>query len=343
MFKFSRNKKKSPPMPVPDAAHHQALEGDANGLERKEEPARLPLRVRLRASRQALGERMADLFHVARNIDAALMEEIETLLLTADVGVDTTKNIIDSLRLGVKRRELNDSAALFQALRSQLADLLTPVQSPLEVDAGAKPFVILIVGINGAGKTTTIGKLAKRLKLAGHSIMLAAGDTFRAAAVEQLKTWGERNEVPVIAQQTGADSASVVFDALSAARARHIDVLIADTAGRLHTQTNLMDELSKIKRVMHKIDPATPHEVLLVLDGGTGQNALNQAQQFDAAVDVTGIAVTKLDGTAKGGMLFALAKKTGKPIRFIGVGEAADDLRVFNARDYVDALLPESL
>jgi len=224
-------------------------------------------------------------------------------------------------------------------LAMDMTALLAPCEQPLRIPGDAKPFVILVVGINGAGKTTTIGKLAHRLKAEGRSVLLAAGDTFRAAAVEQLQTWGARNDVPVVAQHTGADSASVIYDAVAAGQARGVDVVIADTAGRLHTQSNLMQELAKIKRVLAKLDPAAPHEVLLVVDGGTGQNALNQAQQFHQAVGLTGVAITKLDGTAKGGMLFAIAQQLGVPIRFIGVGEAIEDLQPFVAHDFVAALL----
>jgi len=340
MFKFSRRKKKADPAGDNSQVLPVRQDRPAEPVHRA---AKRPLRERLRETRAALGERMVDLLRIPRHIDDELLEEIETLLLTSDIGVDATQAMVDNLARRVKRKELGDSTALFDALRKQLAALLKPVEIPLQIGTSAGPFVILVVGINGAGKTTTIGKLARRFRDQGHSVMLAAGDTFRAAAVEQLKAWGQRNDVPVVAQQTGADSASVVFDALNSAVARDIDVLIADTAGRLHTQSNLMQELAKIKRVMAKIDPAAPQEVLLVLDGGTGQNALNQTRQFDDAVGVTGIAVTKLDGTAKGGMVFALAQQTAKPIRFIGVGEGAEDLRVFHAGEYVDALLPERM
>ncbi len=276
-----------------------------------------------------------------KKIDDEVLEELETLLLTADVGVEATQEIIGELTQRLARRQLTDTEALLQALREDMCRLLEPVSRPLQVDEGKMPFVILMVGVNGVGKTTTIGKLAQRLQREGKSVMLAAGDTFRAAAVEQLQTWGERNGVPVIAQHSGADSAAVIFDALQAAKARGVDVLIADTAGRLHTQSNLMEELKKIKRVMAKLDDSAPHEVMLVLDGGTGQNALAQAQLFDEAVGLTGLTVTKLDGTAKGGIVFALAKKTGIPIRFIGIGESIDDLREFDAEEFVDALLAQ--
>jgi fused signal recognition particle receptor len=274
-----------------------------------------------------------------RRIDAALLEELETRLLTADVGVEATETILAGLRQKVARAELADAKALESALADCLVEILAPVERPLVVDRTRRPFVILVVGVNGAGKTTTIGKLARRLKAEGLSVMLAAGDTFRAAAVEQLAVWGERNGVPVISQAPGADPAAVVFDALQAARARGADVLIADTAGRLHTQSHLMDELAKIARVLKRQDPEAPHEVLLVLDAGLGQNAVRQAEQFSEAIGVTGIAVTKLDGTAKGGVVIAIARRFGLPIRFVGVGEQAEDFGIFNARAYVEGLL----
>ena len=255
----------------------------------------------------------------------------------ADVGVEATMEIIEHLTQRVSRKELTDPQALQGALKEELLALLKPSEQPLSVSAN-KPYVILMVGVNGVGKTTTIGKLAKRLQAEGRSVMLAAGDTFRAAAVEQLQVWGERNQVPVIAQHTGADSASVVFDALQAAQARNIDVLIADTAGRLHNKDNLMEELKKVVRVMGKLDDSAPHEVMLVLDAGTGQNALAQADHFRQWVGVSGISLTKLDGTAKGGVIFAIARKLGLPIRFIGIGEAAEDLRPFEAEPFIEAL-----
>ncbi len=299
------------------------------------------LKSGLSRTRSSLTEGIGDLVLGKKAIDDELLEEIETQLLVADMGVEATQAIIADLTQRVSRKQLADSEALMAALREDMLAMLEPSSVPLQIDPGKKPFVILVVGINGAGKTTTIGKLAKRLQNEGKSVMLAAGDTFRAAAVEQLQVWGERNGIPVIAQHSGADSASVIFDAVQAAQARGIDVVIADTAGRLHTQSNLMEELKKVKRVMGKLDESAPHEVLLVLDAGTGQNALNQAQQFHAAVEVSGIALTKLDGTAKGGIIFAIAKKTGLPIRFIGVGESIDDLRVFDAKEFVDALFGE--
>lgn len=296
------------------------------------------LKSGLSRSRASLGDGLSGLLLGRKVIDEQLLEDIETVLLTADVGVEATLRVTRNLTARLSRKELADADALLVALREELVDVLRPVAYPLQPNTDAHPFVILVVGINGAGKTTTIGKLAKQLQREGHQVMLAAGDTFRAAAVEQLQVWGERNDIPVVAQQSGADSASVVYDALEAARARRCDVLIADTAGRLHTQTGLMDELKKVKRVMGKLDATAPHEVLLVLDAGTGQNALAQAQQFHQAVGVTGIALTKLDGTAKGGIVFAIAEKLGLPVRFIGVGEGIDDLRPFDPDQFVAAL-----
>ena len=281
---------------------------------------------------------LGNLFLGKKAIDDELLEEIETVLLTADVGVDATTEIIDNLTERVSRKELADSDALYVALKQSLRDLLENVESPLVVDEKQKPFVILVVGVNGVGKTTTIGKLAKRLQNQGKSVMLAAGDTFRAAAVEQLQVWGERNNVPVIAQHTGADSASVIYDAVQSAQSRQIDVVIADTAGRLHTKSNLMDELAKVRRVMGKLDTTAPHEVLLVVDAGTGQNAVSQTGQFKLAVGVSGLVLTKLDGTARGGIIFALSKKHGIPVRYIGVGESVDDLQPFEADKFIDAL-----
>ncbi|MDR6233754.1 signal recognition particle-docking protein FtsY [Pseudomonas oryzihabitans] len=309
------------------------------------EPAKLGFFARLRQglskTSASLGEGMASLFLGKKAIDDDLLEELETRLLTADVGVEATGVIMRNLTQKVARKQLADSEALYQALQQELTEMLLPVEQPLVIDTSHKPYVILVVGVNGAGKTTTIGKLAKRLQNEGKKVMLAAGDTFRAAAVEQLQVWGERNRIPVIAQHTGADSASVIFDAVQAAKARGIDVLIADTAGRLHTKDNLMEELRKVRRVIGKLDEAAPHETLLVLDAGTGQNALNQAKQFHNAVPLTGLALTKLDGTAKGGVIFALAKQSALPIRYVGVGESIDDLRPFEARPFVQALFAE--
>jgi len=311
----------------------------------EEQPAKLGFFARLKQglskTSASIGEGMASLFLGKKAIDDDLLDELETRLLTADVGVEATTAIMQNLSRRVSRKELADSGALYKALQEELAGLLKPVEQPLRIDAGKQPFVILVVGVNGVGKTTTIGKLAKKLQLEGKKVMLAAGDTFRAAAVEQLQVWGERNNIAVIAQHTGADSASVIFDAVQAAKARGIDVLIADTAGRLHTKDNLMEELKKVRRVMGKLDETAPHEVLLVLDAGTGQNAINQTRQFNQAVELTGLVLTKLDGTAKGGVIFALAKQFGTPIRYIGVGEGIDDLRAFEADAFVSALFAE--
>ena len=292
----------------------------------------------LSKTRNRLSEGMGRLFLGEKQIDEALLEEIETILLTSDVGVAATTEIIDDLTRKVARKELADTAALLTHLKEQLRDILTAVEQPLILPESDQPYVILMVGVNGAGKTTTIGKLAKQFQKQGKSVLLAAGDTYRAAAVEQLKVWGERNDVPVIAQGTGADSASVIFDALAAAQARHTDILIADTAGRLQSKKNLMEELSKIRRVLGKLDVSAPHEVMLVLDATTGQNAISQATEFQQAVDVTGVTLSKLDGTAKGGVIFAIAKQLKLPIRYIGVGEKIDDLRPFTAGEFVDAL-----
>jgi fused signal recognition particle receptor len=296
------------------------------------------LKSGLARTRANLSDSLADLLSGQRRLDDELLEEIETLLLTADVGVDATRRIIDDLTAQVRRRELADPAALGAALRRQLTAILARADAPVVQAPPGRPQVILMVGINGAGKTTTIGKLARHLQDQGNRVMLAAGDTFRAAAVEQLQSWGQRNDVPVIAQSTGADAASVIYDALDAATARAVDVLIADTAGRLHTKSNLMDELAKVKRVMQKIDPSAPHEVMLVVDAGNGQNALNQAIEFHQAIGLTGITLTKLDGTAKGGIVFAIAERLDLPIRFIGVGEGIEDLRPFDAEEFVRAL-----
>jgi fused signal recognition particle receptor len=274
-----------------------------------------------------------------RQIDDELLDELETRLLTADVGVDATERILGDLRKRVARKELSDIDALLAGLKSAMLAILHPVSKPLVVDRSRRPYVILVVGVNGSGKTTTIGKLARRLSTQGLKVMLAAGDTFRAAAVEQLQVWGERNGVAVISQAAGADPAAVIFDALQAAQARGIDVLLADTAGRLQNQSHLMEELKKVKRVLTRLDATAPHEVMLVLDAGLGQNALSQAQVFNDALGVTGITLTKLDGTAKGGIVFAIAEKLGIPLRFIGVGEQAEDFGEFDADGFVDALL----
>lgn len=299
------------------------------------------LRQGLKRTRSSLSENLASLVLGKKTIDDDLLEEVETLLLTADVGTEATTAIIDRLTERTSRKELKDPEALLNALQEDLLTIIEPCQQPLVVDTSKKPYVLLMVGVNGSGKTTTIGKLAKRYKDEGLKVMLAAGDTFRAAAIEQLQVWGERNEIPVIAQQSGSDSASVIYDAFSAAKARGMDLLIADTAGRLHTQDNLMAELEKIKRVLAKLDPEAPHEVLLVLDAGIGQNTLLQIEHFQKTVDVSGLVLSKMDGTAKGGIIFAVAKRFGLPIRFIGVGEAIEDLRSFEAKDFVDALFDQ--
>jgi fused signal recognition particle receptor len=274
-----------------------------------------------------------------RKIDAEILDDLETRLIMADVGVEASSRILEELRKRVARKELNDVDALLKALHEAMSQILAPVEQALVIDPAAKPFVILVVGINGAGKTTTIGKLSARLLAEGKSVMLAAGDTFRAAAREQLEVWAARNNVPIVAQQSGSEPAAVIFDALKAARARNIDVLIADTAGRLHTQTHLMDELKKVKRVLARLDPSAPHEVLLVLDGTIGQNAVAQAEEFNKGLGVTGLVITKLDGTAKGGVVLAIAQRLKIPIRFIGVGEQSEDFGVFSASEFVSALL----
>lgn len=295
------------------------------------------LRQGLQKTSSSLGSGLANLF-VGKEIDEELFEDLETQLLMADVGVETTAKIIEQLTEHASRKELKDAGLLYNKLKDDMAAMLAPVSEPLNLENNDGPFVILMVGVNGVGKTTTIGKLARQFQSEGKSVMLAAGDTFRAAAVEQLQVWGERNSIPVIAQHTGADSASVIFDAVQAAKARGVDVLIADTAGRLQNKANLMEELKKIVRVMRKLDDAMPHEVLLTLDAGTGQNAISQAKLFNEAVGVTGLAMTKLDGTAKGGVIFALANQFKIPIRYIGVGESLEDLRPFVASEFVDAL-----
>ncbi len=296
------------------------------------------IKAGLSRTKANLTEGLGDLFLGAKQIDDELLEEIETQLLLADVGVEATTEIIGRLTERVKRKQLADSDALYTALKDELASLLDTAEQPIDFSQSKGPFVLLMVGVNGVGKTTTIGKLAKKYQAEGKSVMLAAGDTFRAAAVEQLQVWGDRNNVPVVAQHTGADSASVLYDALQSAQAKNIDVLIADTAGRLQNKDNLMQELEKVVRVMKKLDPEAPHEVMLVLDAGTGQNAMSQAKLFKEAVGVSGISLTKLDGTAKGGIIFAIAKQLDLPIRYIGVGEQVDDLRPFKAKEFVTAL-----
>jgi fused signal recognition particle receptor len=290
----------------------------------------------LKRTRTRFSDGLANLVLGKKTIDAELFESLETLLLSADIGIESTEKLMRKITERVDRKQLADSSALAEALKEEMIALLKPYEKPLEINQ--KPFVILMVGINGAGKTTSIAKLAHFYQAQGKSVMLAAGDTFRAAAIDQLQVWGERNDVTVIAQQPGADSASVIYDALQSAQARHIDVLIADTAGRLHTQSHLMNELKKIKRVMQKMNGDSPHETMLIVDAGIGQNALNQAKEFHEAIGLTGISVTKLDGTAKGGMVFAITEKTGLPIRFIGIGEQLDDLKPFDAESFVAAL-----
>ncbi|MDD5274606.1 MAG: signal recognition particle-docking protein FtsY [Methylovulum sp.] len=298
----------------------------------------LRLKSQLKRTRSGLSGALATLAIGQKEINNDLLEDLEAHLLMADIGINVTTEIINNLTTSLERDQLKDGAALSAALKQVLLDILKPCDQPLLIPKQDSPFVILVVGVNGAGKTTTIGKLAKRLQAQGHSVMLAAGDTFRAAAVEQLQTWGERNNIHVVAQHTGADSASVIYDAVQSAQAKGIDVLIADTAGRLHTKSNLMDELKKVKRIMGKLDETAPHEVLLVLDAGTGQNALSQAKLFNETVELTGLVLTKLDGTAKGGVIFALAKQSQIPIRYIGIGEGIDDLQDFDAETFVDAL-----
>lgn len=299
------------------------------------------LKQGLTKTRRTFTSSIATLFLGKKELNADLLEEIEMALLTADVGVETTEQLIKTLTQKLARKELSDTQAAFQCLQAEMKQILRPCAIPLTIPTESKPFVVLVVGINGSGKTTTIGKLANYYKQDKKNILLAAGDTFRAAAIEQLQIWGERNHIPVIAQQPGADTAAVIYDAMEAANARNIDILIADTAGRLHTQSNLMAELKKVKRVLTKIDPTAPHEVLIILDATLGQNALNQVKQFNEAIGVTGIALTKLDGTAKGGIIFAIAHQTRIPIRFIGVGESINDLRPFDADEFVEALFAE--
>ncbi len=316
-------------------------------VELQPQPAERPgffarLKQGLTKTSQNLGNGLASLF-LGKKIDDELYEELETQLLMADVGVDTSQKLIKQLVQHADRKELKDADALYDKLQQEMALLLDDVEQPLVLQGAAGPFVILMVGVNGVGKTTTIGKMAQQFKQQGKSVMLAAGDTFRAAAVEQLQVWGERNAIPVIAQHSGADSASVIFDAYQAAKARGVDVLIADTAGRLQNKAHLMEELKKIVRVMKKIDANAPHEVMLTLDAGTGQNALSQARLFKEAVDITGISLTKLDGTAKGGVIFAIADQFKLPIRYIGVGEGIDDLRVFDSKDFIKALFARDL
>ncbi|MBT3521932.1 MAG: signal recognition particle-docking protein FtsY [Gammaproteobacteria bacterium] len=324
------------------ASEQAQAPGDLAVAEQTEAPSKRGFFGRLRdglsRTRSKLSDGLGAVVLGRKEVDASLLEEVETQLLTADVGLEATDAIIDGLRARLGRKQLADADEFMAALREELRAILAPCDKPLVIDTSKKPFVILMVGVNGVGKTTTIGKLAKRYQSEGHSVMLAAGDTFRAAAVEQLQVWGERNAVQVVAQDTGSDSASVIFDAYQSAKAKGVDILIADTAGRLHTKDNLMTELEKIVRVLKKQDPRLPDEILLVLDSTTGQNALAQADSFHKSTTLTGLALTKLDGSAKGGVAFALAKRLGIPLRFIGVGEEIDDLRPFNAHDFVAAL-----
>lgn len=335
MLKFWGKKKQEEEPSVVEAVEQQA----------PPPPSKLSLFARLHHGLARTGtkfsEGIGNLFLGKKVIDAELLDSIEKHLLMADVGIKTTRQIVDDLTARVKRNELTDPAVLYDTLKRSLQEILSPYAIPLAIPDQIHPYVILVVGVNGAGKTTTIGKLAKRFQQEGKSVLLAAGDTFRAAAIEQLQTWGARNNVEVIAQKTGSDSASVVFDALSAAKARGIDVLIADTAGRLHTQSHLMEELKKIKRVLGKIDADAPHETLLVLDAGIGQNAIRQAEQFNETLKLSGIALTKLDGTAKGGVIFSLVEAMHLPVRFVGVGERIDDLQVFDAAAFVEAIFSD--
>jgi fused signal recognition particle receptor len=348
MFGFGKKNAPAPAPATPENAAPQDGEApaasapDATAVQ-ESEPRKDGFFARLKAglkrTRDSLAGGLGSLLLGKKAIDQDLLDELETTLLSSDVGMASTMRILDELAARLKRKELADSGALYLALRDILTSMLKPVERPLEIPAGlGKPFVILMVGVNGVGKTTTIGKLAKRFQGEGKSVMLAAGDTFRAAAVEQLQAWGERNKVPVVAQHTGADSASVIFDAYQSAAARGVDVLIADTAGRLHNKSNLMQELEKVVRVLKKLDADVPQEILLVLDATTGQNALNQARAFTDSVKVSGLVLSKLDGTAKGGMVFAIATELGLPLRFIGIGEKAEDLRPFSAEAFVNAL-----
>jgi fused signal recognition particle receptor len=330
MFNFLKSKK-APENPIETPAPAVVAQPEKKGLFSR-------LKAGLAKTRASFTSGIANLILGKKTLDDELIDLIELQLLSADVGVDATQQLIQHLTKKLGRKELTNNETVLQNLQEEMRTILNPCQVPLLIPEGKGPFVILVVGINGSGKTTTIGKLAKRLQATGKSVMLAAGDTFRAAAIEQLQIWGERNQIPVIAQQPGADTAAVIYDAMEAAKARGVDILIADTAGRLHTQTNLMEELKKIKRVLTKLDPTAPHETLLILDASIGQNALNQAKQFNDAIGISGIALTKLDGTAKGGIIFAIAKQLNIPLRFIGVGENIDDLRTFNADEFVAAL-----
>ena len=350
---FRRNKPEAavpapsdlPPQPAPSSVPSPEPAATADDEFASAAPAAAPGKIgwRQRLSGSGIARSLGSLFKRNPALDDALLDEIETALITADVGVGATTVLIDDLRVRMGKREFADAAALFQALRAELVAILAPVSRPLLIDGDARPFVIVTVGVNGVGKTTTIGKLARKFRDEHRSLMLAAGDTFRAAAVAQLQAWGERNDVQVVAQGQNADAAAVAYDAYQAAKARGVEVLIADTAGRLHTQGGLMEELAKIVRVLGKQSNDVPHEILMVIDGTTGQNAISQVRAFSAKVPVSGLVVTKLDGTAKGGVVFALAREFGIPIRYAGIGERPEDLRVFDAETFVDALLPPSL
>ncbi|MCC7097228.1 MAG: signal recognition particle-docking protein FtsY [Thermomonas sp.] len=348
MVSWFRRKTPDAPASAPTAAQaNPEAVSRANDTPAEAQPEPAPAAAGKLGWMQRLGKLLntdvAELLGRNPILDDDLLDEIETALISADVGVTASTELVNILRKRMKAREFADAKALLTALRTELVALLRPVERPLQIDLTKKPFVVLTVGVNGAGKTTTIGKLARRFKDEGRGLMLAAGDTFRAAAVAQLQAWGERNGVTVVAQGQNADTASVAFDALQAAKSRGTEVLIADTAGRLHTQGGLMDELAKVARVLKKLDPEAPHEVLMVIDGTTGQNAINQLRKFNEKIPVTGLVVTKLDGTAKGGVVFALAREFGIPIRYAGIGERPEDLRVFDAEAFVDALLPEAL
>ena len=326
---------------VVEAEEHEEESAVADMVETQEKPSEGGFFSRLLKglvkTKQNIGAGFRSFF-LGKKIDDELFEELEEQLLIADIGVPTTTKIINNLTQHATRQQLQSADTLYQQLKLEMGEILKPVAQPLRIDGSKKPYVILMVGVNGVGKTTTIGKLARKFQMEGKTVMLAAGDTFRAAAVEQLQVWGERNHIPVVAQSTGSDSASVIFDAMQSAAARNIDVLIADTAGRLQNKNNLMDELKKIVRVMKKYDESAPHEIMLTLDAGTGQNAISQAKLFNEAVGLTGISLTKLDGTAKGGVIFAIADQFNLPIRYIGVGEKIEDLREFNAEEFIDAL-----
>lgn len=335
MFSFKKNKKKSS-QEVHDNKIQNTLEETKSD---KKKSFFAKLKTGLKKTRSHFTQGLSSILSGRKTLDANLLDEIETVLLQADLGVEITETLISQITKKIGRHEVNDGDAVFSVLKEELLSILKPVVKPLNLSEKQQPTAVLMVGVNGAGKTTTIGKIAKWFQIQNKQVLLAAGDTFRAAAIEQLQAWGQRNQVSVIAQKKGSDSASVIFDALQSAQARNMDLLLADTAGRLHTQTNLMQELKKVKKVMHKLDADAPHEVLLVIDATVGQNALEQAKYFNEAVGVTGLVITKLDGTAKGGIVFAIAKQLSIPIRFVGVGEGIDDLRPFSAEDYVNALL----